>query len=209
MPKTLYGQMFEDISSGDRGLYAEFGASKPGFPESHAPNTDAALLAWHPINAASLSVIAGPDPLSSALPNFLRVMVPTGASGSYLDICMQDYTSTYDASFYYRFPSASDKNVTFTVGLQTTTGKQLASSPVTVSGSQTTWTQIKTKLTPEVSPSSTANNFTTTLDGAAGLSVDFALLSLLPPTFKGRENGLRIDIAEVGAFIIVFRIETY
>ncbi|KAG5653563.1 hypothetical protein H0H81_012252 [Sphagnurus paluster] len=170
------------------------------------PNTNAALLAWHPINAASLNVVAGPDPLSSALPNFLRVTVPETATGAvgfgnegFWGIHVNT-SWTYDASFYYRFPSATDKNVTLTVGLQTSKGQNLASSPVTVLGSQTTWTQIKTKLTPDTSPPSTANNFTITLDGAeaAGLAVDFSLLSLFPPTFKGRENGMRIDIAENG-----------
>ena len=39
-----------------------------------------------------------------------------------------------------------------------------------------------------------------TLDGAqaAGETIHFAMLSLFPPTYKGRENGMRIDIAEVG-----------
>lgn len=34
------------------------------------------------------------------------------------------------------------------------------------------------------------------LQGAADGSLDFNLISLFPPTYKGRKNGLRIDIAE-------------
>lgn len=42
------------------------------------------------------------------------------------------------------------------------------------------------------------NVFTVTFDGeaAAGVTIDFALFSLFPPTFKDRPNGLRQDIAQ-------------
>lgn len=38
-----------------------------------------------------------------------------------------------------------------------------------------------------------------TLDGAqaADQTINFAMLSLFPPTYKNRPNGMRIDIAEV------------
>ena len=52
-------------------------------------------------------------------------------------------------------------------------------------------------LKPSRSASDTANSFQVTLEGAAGQTAHFALLSLFPPTFKDRENGMRIDIAEV------------
>ncbi|MBE3047228.1 hypothetical protein IMZ48_32835, partial [Candidatus Bathyarchaeota archaeon] len=44
----------------------------------------------------------------------------------------------------------------------------------------------------------TNNTFAITFDseGAADGSLDFNLISLFPPTYKGRKNGLRIDIAE-------------
>ena len=32
---------------------------------------------------------------------------------------------------------------------------------------------------------------------AAGETIHLAMFSLFPPTYKGRENGMRIDIAEV------------
>lgn len=38
----------------------------------------------------------------------------------------------------------------------------------------------------------TTNKF----QGAADGSLDFNLISLFPPTYKGRKNGMRIDIAE-------------
>ncbi|KAF8067641.1 glycoside hydrolase family 51 protein [Lyophyllum atratum] len=195
IPKTLYGQMFEDISrsfqvqlsmkrdyakqSGDGGLYGELLQNRAF--QKVTPNTTAALLAWQPINGAALTVIAGPQPLSAALPNFLRVAVPPGATGA-VGVGNEGFwginvnTSwTYNASFYYSFPTApATDNVTFTIALQSSSGTLYASS------------------------ASTNNNFTVTVDGkeAEGLVVDFALLSLFPPTFRGRENGMRMDVAE-------------
>ena len=45
------------------------------------------------------------------------------------------------------------------------------------------------------------------LDGAeaAGETIHFAMISLFPPTYKGRENGMRIDIAEVSKIMIACR----
>ena len=53
------------------------------------------------------------------------------------------------------------------------------------------------------SPPSTANSFTVTFDGssAAGQTISFAMFSLFPPTFKGRANGLRIDLATVRIYV--------
>ena len=61
---------------------------------------------------------------------------------------------------------------------------------------------------PTKTASNTNNVFTVTLDGAAasGQTVNFALLSLFPPTFKNRPNGMRIDIAEVSTAYLVLQI---
>lgn len=105
----------------------------------------------------------------------------------------------YKASFYYRFPTTSNFVGDAVVGLRTTTGTVLASTTATISGAQTTWKQVTLTLEPETTPSSTENVFTITFDGAgaAGQTVNFAMLSLFPPTFKDRPNGMRVDLAEV------------
>jgi len=53
-------------------------------------------------------------------------------------------------------------------------------------------------------PSDNNNVFCITLDGAdaANQTINFSLFSLFPPTYKGRENGMRMDIAEVGVELI-------
>ncbi|KAG7091754.1 hypothetical protein E1B28_008155, partial [Marasmius oreades] len=84
------------------------------------------------------------------------------------------------------------------VSLQSSSGQVLASSTVSLSGSQTRFARQSVVLTPSTSASDTNNKFVVTVDGAAasGRTIRFTLFSLLPPTFKNRPNGLREDIAE-------------
>ena len=165
-------------------------------------------------------MIADPSPVSSALPNSLQLIIPAGAEGrvgfgnggyyglSFVVLCaIIHHLSgirvksewTYNASFYYKFPVASSFNGTATVALQSSIGQIYASASVPIDGSQTTWRRVTLRLTPTLTPNSTANNFTVTFDGgdAAGLIMNFAIFSLFPPTFKDRENGMRIDLSTV------------
>ncbi|KAI9568675.1 glycoside hydrolase family 51 protein [Boletus coccyginus] len=177
-------------SCGDGGIYAELLQNRAF--QQVTPNTVAALYAWSAINAAEINVIADPSPVSSALPNSLQLTIPKGTSGQvgfgnegYYGIQVNSEW-TYNASFYYKFPVASSFDGTATVALQSATGEVYTSASVPISGSQTTWKQVAVSLTPTSSPASTANNFTT---------IAFSMFSLFPPTFKGRANGLRIDVA--------------
>jgi alpha-N-arabinofuranosidase len=105
----------------------------------------------------------------------------------------------YNASFYYKFPGASSFSGNLNVMLQSSSGTLYASASVPISGSTTTWTQVVVTLTPTSSSTSTTNNFAVTVDGAiaSGETIHFAMFSLFPPTFKGRANGLRMDLAQV------------
>jgi alpha-L-arabinofuranosidase len=67
---------------------------------------------------------------------------------------------------------------------------------VTLDGSQTSWAEVAVTITPTESASSTSNNFTISIPNAAGETINFAMFSLFPPTFKNRQNGMGIDIAE-------------
>ncbi|PCH45069.1 glycoside hydrolase family 51 protein [Wolfiporia cocos MD-104 SS10] len=67
IPTTLYGQIFEDIHSGDGGLYAEC--------------VNCAVEPWVSINGANIAVIEETHPVSSALPNSLQFIVPSYATG--------------------------------------------------------------------------------------------------------------------------------
>lgn len=60
------------------------------------------------------------------------------------------------------------------------------------------WTEHTYTLVPDTDAPSSNNSLAITFDaaGTANGSLDFNLISLFPPTYKGRENGLRMDIAE-------------
>ncbi|KAF8962335.1 alfa-L-arabinofuranosidase precursor [Flammula alnicola] len=202
VPTTMFGQMFEDIShSGDGGLYAELLQNRAF--QLVTPGTTAALAGWKSINS-SVAVIAETTPVSSALPNALQLTVPAGnivgvgfanVGNSGLQITPGN---VYKASFYYRFPAASQFRDNLVVSLQDGVGTILTSTKISISGSQTAWKQVQVSLSTNLTPGSFANMFAITVNGnsAAGENINFAMLSLFPPTFKNRENGMRIDIAE-------------
>jgi alpha-N-arabinofuranosidase len=112
--------------------------------------------------------------------------------------------STYNASFFYRFPTASSFQGTAVISLQTTSGQHLASTTASLSGAHTTWQQVTVQLLPTTSSSLTSNLFVITFDQATGQTINFAMLSLFPPTFNYRPNGMRTDIADV-VFYFIYR----
>ncbi|KAI0065236.1 glycoside hydrolase [Artomyces pyxidatus] len=197
IPSTLFGLMYE---SGDGGLYGELLQNR-AFQQVQ-PRTATSLLAWHPVNGAALAVIADPKPLSAALPNSLQLTVPVGTSGQagvgnegYWGINVNS-SWTYTASFFYRFPSTlPSSHVNAHVSLISASGTVFAtqSAPLSLTSS---WTQLSLSLKPSHSAPSILNNFTVTVDAASGTTINFALFSLFPPTFKNQKNGMRIDIAE-------------
>ncbi len=193
--------------------------------DARLAGTTAALSAWTSIGSANLTVIADPTPVSDALPNALQVVIPTSVSTAagvantgYAGLCSLTFPffdsslyvfavglnvssgTTYHASFYYRFPASTSFSGDITVSLQSTSGSVLASSPVTVSGDTTSWTQASVELKPERDGDGTSNVFAVTVNGeeVAGETIHFAMFSLFPPTYKDRQNGMRKDIAEVG-----------
>jgi alpha-N-arabinofuranosidase len=60
------------------------------------------------------------------------------------------------------------------------------------------WTEHTFDLIPEKDAPNSNNTFSITFEssGCSKGSLDFNLISLFPPTYKDRKNGLRIDIAE-------------
>ncbi|KAI0264657.1 glycoside hydrolase [Gloeopeniophorella convolvens] len=204
IPSTLWGLMYEaSIAVGDGGLYGELLQNRAF--QQVTPGTAAALNAWHPVNGAHISVIADTKPLSSALPNALQLSIPSGSSGQ-IGVGNEGFWGinvnsswTYQASFFYRFPSAlPTSKVTVDVSLVSASGTVFASKTATLSPTAA-WTEASFALKPSHSAGNTSNNFTVTVNSAAlaGKSINFALFSLFPPTFKDQKNGMRADIAEV------------
>ncbi|KAF9003407.1 arabinofuranosidase [Cyathus striatus] len=183
IPTTLWGQMFEaSIESGDGGLYAELLQNRAF--QLVTPGTTTSLAGWQPVNGGNISVIKETSPVSSALPNALQLTFPSGTTGSvgFANTGFSGIKSPQGRHTPLHFSSASQP-----ARPSKKLGRQLTDIDRTVT----------VKLKPTTTPSSTSNLFTITLDGASasGQTVNFAMLSLFPPTFKNRANGMRVDIA--------------
>ncbi|KAH8831686.1 glycoside hydrolase family 51 protein [Flagelloscypha sp. PMI_526] len=203
IPTTLWGIFFEDINGIEGGLYAELLQNRAF--QIVTPGTSDALRGWHPLtDSSNIEVVASSQPVSNALPNSLSLTVEKDGDGfaneGFWGIKVNS-AWTYKASLYYKVvegsTSATGSGV-LSLGLSPTTNltSPFVSKKFPIQSSSTKWTKISTTLKPSSSADNTANYFTVSISGLANATIEFALLSLFPPTFKGRENGLRIDLAE-------------
>nr|OQO27500.1 hypothetical protein B0A51_04298 [Rachicladosporium sp. CCFEE 5018] len=195
--KFGYGFLHEDINnSGDGGIYAELIQNRAF---QYSPSYPVSTAHYSPINGASLGIEFVSPPLSSALPASLRVSATntTGQVGFQnegywgIDVRVQKYTGSFWTKGAYKgeFTAWLKSNLTTDVfGRVQVQSKSVADA----------WTEHKFELTPSVAAPSSNNTFAVTFDpaGTSNGTLDFNLISLFPPTYKGRANGLRIDIAE-------------
>ncbi|KZT22628.1 glycoside hydrolase family 51 protein [Neolentinus lepideus HHB14362 ss-1] len=198
IPSTLYGYMWEDINhSGDGGLYAELLQNRAF--QGVLPGTQNALTAWQPYNGARLSVTNKIEGVTSALPNSLQVTIPKTVLGpigfentGYWGIKVQAGW-TYNGSFYAKSDTFTGP---ITASLKSTTGATYATA--TIEGISSTWKKFTFTFEPSASALDTNNVFHVEVNGpqAAGQTIYFGMFSLFPPTYLGRENGMRIDLAE-------------
>ncbi|KAL7416621.1 glycoside hydrolase family 51 protein [Mrakia frigida] len=196
-----YGFMFEDINnSGDGGIYAELLQNR-AFQIVDVAKQTTALVPWASINGTAISVVNDTAGISSALPNSLKVEVVDGVASfenpGFWGIKI-DCNWTYKASFYAKLASSFTSDLTVSLSLiSNTTGTVFATQDFT--GITDEWKQFDTKLTPSSSAEDLNNTFVVQVNGGEGESgeVLFGLFSLFPPTYKDRENGMRIDLAEV------------
>ncbi|KEP50300.1 alpha-L-arabinofuranosidase [Rhizoctonia solani 123E] len=198
IPSTLYGWMWEDINhSGDGGLYAELLQNRAF--QIVTPHTSQALNAWSAYKGTTLDVTNAIAGVSAALPNSLQATVPAGSTGQvgfdnsgYWGIKVQSGWK-YTGSFYARSDGYTGA---VTVSLVSSSGTVYATK--TVSKVTSSWKKFTFNFTPSKSAPDVKNVFRVTVDGASasGKSVYFGMFSLFPPTYKGRPNGMRIDLAE-------------
>ncbi|TFK42073.1 glycoside hydrolase [Crucibulum laeve] len=195
---TIYGYMWEDINhSGDGGLYGELLQNRAF--QAVLPGTQNALNSWQPFNGARLSVTSKTSGVSSSLPNSLEVTIPKVVAGpigfdntGFWGIKIQEGW-TYKGSLYAKSDTFSGA---ITVSLKSVRGTTFASKSLT--GVSKNWKKFTFELEPTASANDDNNIFNVVVDGkaAAGKVIHFGMFSLFPPTFRGRENGMRIDLAE-------------
>ncbi|KAF2190292.1 glycoside hydrolase family 51 protein [Zopfia rhizophila CBS 207.26] len=107
-----------------------------------------------------------------------------------MDVKVQPYTG----SFYVR----GDYTGKFTVSFQFASKETLGSVEIESASTASGWTQHNFTLTPSRSASDSKNTFSITYDapGVKGNSLNFNLISVFPPTYNNRKNGLRKDLME-------------
>ncbi|KAF3069812.1 Alpha-L-arabinofuranosidase A [Daldinia childiae] len=193
-----YGFLHEDINnSGDGGLYAELIRNRAFQISERFP---ASLDGWHSVNGAKLSLKNLSTPLSDVLVTSLNVAVPEGQdqvgflNDGYWGMDVKA-SNKYSGSFWVKGVYSGQ----FTASLQSsTTSQTFGSTKVKSQSTADQWTEHNFELTPSQDAPSSNNTFAITFDtsGAETGSLDFNLISLFPPTFKGRQNGMRVDISE-------------
>ncbi|KAF4956226.1 hypothetical protein FSARC_11625 [Fusarium sarcochroum] len=192
-----YGFLHEDINnSGDGGIYAELVRNRAfQYSKKYPVN----LSGWRSINGANLSLNRLDDPLSKALPVSMSVkpgkksqkqigFLNEGYWG--MDVKKQKYTGSFWVKGAYKghFTASLQSNLTDDV---------FGSVKVKSKANKKEWVEHEFELVPKKNAPNSNNTFAITFDpkGAEG-SLDFNLISLFPPTYKNRKNGLRVDLAE-------------
>ena len=186
-----YGIFFEEINhAGDGGLYAEL-ISNRSF-EDNASEADN----WTAKGSAYLLLLdAGEWPLlNEAQTRALAVVTQEAGSG----VRNQGYWGinvvsgrTYKLSFWARAVDGYDAPGTLTAALETADGVSLGQTAINASLT-TEWTKITAEIT--ATGNDSRGYFALTTDKESTFLLD--MVSLFPPTWKGRENGCRIDLAE-------------
>jgi alpha-N-arabinofuranosidase len=193
---TLYGLMTEEINySYDGGLYGELVNSRA------IGGGWGALEHWVTVTQgdaqASIEVDKTTGP-STALPRSLKLTVKQAGKSEAAGVQNDGYwgipvrpDTTYQASFYAKADSSAIGPVKISI-VKDSTGEALASA--TVSGVGTDWKQYNATLKTGSVVTSAANHVVVSVENPGTLWLD--LVSLFPPTYKGREHGFRIDLME-------------
>jgi alpha-N-arabinofuranosidase len=218
----MYGLMTEEINhSYDGGLYAELVRNRVFLEDEHEP------LAWSLVQdkgSAATMTLDQSEPLNQHLPVSLRLNVtqasPSAVAGvsnsGYWGIGVQSNTR-YLATFYAK--AAAGFSGPITLSIQSTDGRTTYAT-AKVEGLSTEWNRYQTELrTPaDITPTSHAC-YRLTIDRPGTIWLD--LVSLFPPTWNDRPNGVRKDIMQMlvdlhpkflrfpgGAFLEGFSMET-
>ena len=193
----LYGLMTEEINHAyDGGLYAELIRNRAFLDDAKSP------VNWSVVkddaSAATIALDAA-TPLNDKLPTSLRLTVtqatkdhPAGvANGGYWGIPVQPKTE-YRASLWARAEAGFSGPLT--VSIVSNDGETVYAS-AKVSGLTAEWKKFEVTLkTGDVAPTAQAR-FAITLDQPE--TVRLGLVSLFPPTWNNRPNGLRKDIMQM------------
>lgn len=192
----LYGLFLEDINfTADGGLYAE--KIKNRSFEFSSMATGGEKCGWYTLGDAAFEVIDGSSDrswLNENNPKYARVSNQSGSPSGignegFLDGLSIVKNEVYNFSGYFK--AADGYNGKITVSLQDANGNKYGET--TIEGIKKEWWKFEAQLT-ATATMNTGLKLYVLLDNC---TVDMDMISLFPAdTYKGRENGLRKDIAE-------------
>lgn len=180
-----YGIFFEEINhAGDGGLYAELVRNR-SFEDATTPE------AWGAVGQAELAITKA-DLLNDAQKQALALTLKAAGDGAYNTGFWginAEAGKAYTLKFFARSPQGWSGNITAALRDGDT---ELGSAVVAVKATGA-WAQYTATITP--SASAPKARLYLTGDRAGSLVLD--MVSLFPPTYKGRANGCRVDLAEM------------
>ena len=190
---THYGIFFEDINhAADGGLYAELIKNR-SFEDATT------LVDWNTTStgtAALTATIDNVELLNSVQTQSLKISVNSAGATSRAGVSNSGYWGInvvngqkYNLSFFAK--CLSDYNGTITASIEDASGMVYAKQ--TLSGVSTGWQKLSTTLIPNGSTKAGMLVLSFNSTGTVWLDV----VSLFPPTYNNRENGLRPDLAKL------------
>lgn len=200
--ELIRNRIFQDrpiAPRGRRGAAADTPAAPPANPAvAKNPN----LVNWWLIAdngaAGDIDIDTNEPVNTTALRNSLRLDITSVAPGQRVGVANDGYwgipvkpNTTYTASFYVK--ASPGYKGTLTVAIEGTNGVVYASGKVT--NPPSTWRRISLKIaTGRVQPTTDARFV---LSASSPGSLWFSFVSLFPPTYKNRANGMRVDLMEI------------
>lgn len=190
--KNLYGIFFEEINhAGDGGLYAELVANRSF--EKHTKNGIATEY-WETVGGARMQIVtaaSGEDMLNSAQGRAVKVTATAAGQGilnnGYKGINIVN-GRTYKLSL---FAKADTEGAELTATLLAA-DKKTVLGQVQLGGLTAQWKKYTATIT--ATGNDPRGKLLLAVSGAATVYMD--VVSLFPPTYKNRDNGMRPDLAE-------------
>ena len=194
---TLYGLMTEEINHAyDGGLYAELIQNRAFMDDANSP------VHWSVVNGSESGATITLDPanpLNDRLTTSLRVNISNAAKGRPAGVSNEGYwgipvkpRTTYHAAIWVKASASGMGPMTVSI-VSDEGGTVFATGKIPQIG--TSWNRYEVTLkTGNITPTDSAK-FTLTLDQPG--TVWLGLVSLFPPTWNDRPNGLRKDLMQM------------
>ena len=194
---TLYGLMTEEINhSYDGGLYPELIRNRAFMDDSYGPHGWVLVEQANAKASMELDKSTGP---SAAISRSLKITIQTADAKNPAGVANTGYwgmavrgNETYQCSFYAKADGGLTGPITTRL-VSDRTGTVLAQGSVAdITGD---WQQYKVALKTGAVPVVSAENHFELIASHAGI-LHLSLVSVFPPTYRGREDGLRPDLME-------------